>query len=158
MITHPAFIIALGVAWSTVGCAPGSDGETDRGDIEIPITEEIRIGRLEGPEEYIFGRLGAIAPAPDRSVYVAEAQLAEIRHLDGEGTCIGSFGRKGEGPGEFASIDGLAVLSDGRIVAWDADLRRLSVFNRTVSMRALPRYRRASAAGERSCGPGRAIS
>ena len=112
-------------------CAPDPDDAGGGGDVEIPITEEIRIGRLDGAEEYVFGRMGAIAPAPDRSVYVAEAQLGEIRHYDGGGRYIGAFGRKGEGPGEFESVDGLAVLSDGRVVVWDAGLRRLSVFSET---------------------------
>ncbi|MEX1181808.1 MAG: hypothetical protein WEF86_01135 [Gemmatimonadota bacterium] len=112
------------------GCEPSAEsGDVDgmAGDA-IAITEELRIGGLDGAEEYTFGRVSTLAPGPDGSVFVADAQIAAVRRYDAQGRHQVTIGRRGEGPGEFQSIDGLAVLDDGRMIAWDGGLRRLSIF------------------------------
>lgn len=95
---------------------------------EIQLTEELRVGGIDGPEEYTFGSVTTLAPAPDGSVVVADGQVPVIRRYDAAGQFIADVGRRGEGPGEYLSLDGLAALEDGRLVVWDGRLRRLSFF------------------------------
>ena len=73
------------------------------------LVEEIRIGNLTGDEAYTFGSVGALAPAPDGSLYVVDSQVPIIRRYDQDGQHIGDIGRRGEGPGEYQEVSGLAV-------------------------------------------------
>lgn len=113
------------------GCE-GSHGAAAAGAAaadSVAIAEELRIGGLDGPEEYTFGRVSTLAPGADGSVYVADGQISAIRRYDAQGHHQATIGRRGEGPGEFQAIDGIAVLDDGRLIVWDGGLRRLSIFD-----------------------------
>lgn len=77
----------------------------------IDTTAVVRIGVLEGPEEYVFGRIRGIAQRSDGTVVVADALARELRLYDLEGRFVRRVGRAGEGPGEFGTITGLALLA-----------------------------------------------
>ena len=48
-----------------------------------------------------------VLPGEDGTVYLAEATFSGVRHVDvGSGTLVRSWGREGEGPGEFGVIGG----------------------------------------------------
>ena len=101
-------------------------GESER---ELQLEESLRIGGLDGTEEYTFGFVSTLAPASDGSVYVADAQIPVVRRYDAQGRFMANIGRSGEGPGEYRSLDGLAGLTNGRLAVWDARLRRATLFN-----------------------------
>lgn len=130
MEAQRCFALAV-VSLIVQGCGATSDSERadSLGDHAVTITEVLRIGGLEGAEEYTFGRVTAVAPRPDDGVYVADGQVPIVRVYDSHGTHELDIGGRGEGPGEFASIDGMGVVEDQRVVVWDGQLRRLSVFN-----------------------------
>ena len=70
-----------------------------------------------GPEE--FGRVTTAALGPDDEVYVGDSQYLEIRVFGLDGEHHRTFGREGEGPGEFpAHINSLAWVGD-RLLALD---------------------------------------
>jgi len=97
------------------------------GDAEL--VADLTIGQLEGPDEYMFGRVRSLAVASDGSIYAYDEHVKRLRKYAPDGTYVATFGREGGGPGEYEQPDGgLAVLPDGRIVLRDPANARLSVY------------------------------
>ena len=95
---------------------------------EATLVPEITIGRLDGPEEYIFGRIGSIAVDDDWTVYVFDHQAYHVQVYDSAGTYVETLGGRGEGPGEFMYPEAIAMLPDGRLVVRDPGNMRVQVF------------------------------
>jgi len=96
------------------------------------LVPDLSIGVFDGPEEYIFGEIVSLARAADGTIYVMDRQVPALRVYEPDGTYRTTFGRAGEGPGEYQQPDGgLNVLSDGRIVLRDPGNARIQVFSPT---------------------------
>ena len=78
------------------------------------------------PDE--FGRIYDIALGPVQSVYVADEMNHEVRVFGVDGVHRFTFGRNGEGPGEFGRLFSVAWLGD-RLLTLDALLGRISEFS-----------------------------
>lgn len=79
------------------------------------LEEELRIGLVEGPPEYVFGRIRNLIPAGDGGVWVYDQQAVELRRFDEDGNHVLSVGRSGEGPGEFSGNACAHPGADGEI-------------------------------------------
>ena len=97
-------------------------------DGEATLVPEISIGKLDGPEELLFGGIRSIAVDDRRNVFVFDGQAQHVRVFDSDGAYVGTIGRRGEGPGEFGSAEAIAILPDGRLVVRDPGNRRIAVF------------------------------
>jgi hypothetical protein len=94
------------------------------------LVPEVAIGVLDGPEELIFGGVGALAVSPDGRIYALDRQIPAVRVFDSTGAYQMTLGRSGGGPGEFGSPDGgMAILSDGRLAVRDPGNARLQLFD-----------------------------
>jgi len=103
-------------------------GSVWREDAQLVPT--VSIGMLSGPDEYIFGQVASLARADDGTIYAMDRQVPALRVYNGDGTYRATFGRGGEGPGEYEQPDGgLNVLSDGRVVLRDPGNARIQVFS-----------------------------
>ncbi len=98
-------------------------------DAEARLVPEVSIGELDGADEYLFGRIGSLAVDDDRNVYVFDRQANHVRVFDAAGAYVATFGREGEGPGEFARAETIAVLPDGRLLVRDPGNMRVQVFD-----------------------------
>lgn len=98
-------------------------------DTEAKLVPEVSIGELEGADAYLFGRIGSLAVDNDRNVYVFDTQANHVRVFDATGTYLSTFGREGEGPGEFARAETIALLPDGRLLVRDPGNMRVQVFD-----------------------------
>lgn len=78
------------------------------------------------PDE--FGRVYDVALGPDESVYVADEMNHEVRVFGVDGVHRFSFGRQGEGPGEFGRLFSVVWLGGG-LLTLDALLGRISQFS-----------------------------
>lgn len=78
------------------------------------------------PQE--FGRVSAVALGPDETVFVADAVNHEIRVFGFDGEHVRTFGREGEGPGEFKSIYSVAWVGD-RLLVYDPPQGRITDFS-----------------------------
>jgi hypothetical protein len=81
--------------------------------------EEWRVGgEAVGPHSFDFNLGLALLP---RGGFVHYDYKAHILHfLDPEGHPLRSVGRQGNGPGEFAMVNGLVAFPDGRVIVSDA--------------------------------------
>ena len=91
--------------------------------------EELRIGRLEGNDDYIFGWISAIAVSADGTIYVADGVGPRLRMYDETGGYLGQIGRSGEGPGEYRQINGVVLTPSGELAIFDTSLRRITLFS-----------------------------
>ena len=84
------------------------------------------LAQTESPDE--FGWVSSVALGPDQAVYVADAMNDEIRVFGLDGVHRRTFGREGEGPGEFGYLHSLAWAGD-RLLALDGHLGRVTEFS-----------------------------
>lgn len=96
----------------------------------VRLIEDLRIGTLDGPEKYLFGRVAAVAARPsDGMIFVLDAQVPIIRQYDADGRFVRNVGREGEGPGEYRRVSGMEILPDGRLAVWDGNEGRITVYD-----------------------------
>ena len=90
----------------------------------------LRIGRNEGGDDGpdLFGRITQVIRLSSGDIAVAEGLANEIRVFDDGGGHLRTFGRNGEGPGEFTTLSTIAELPGDTIVAVDPRGGRASLF------------------------------
>jgi len=143
-------VLVVGAAFSTA-CSSGGDSDgalawvavhdtigdtvtvrTVSGSIwgdTADLVPEVSIGMLDGPEEYMLGSIVSLAIGADGTIYAMDQQVPALRVYNAEGTYRTTFGRPGDGPGEYERPDGgLNVLSDGRILLRDPANARIQVY------------------------------
>ena len=106
-----------------------------QGRVGLSLVIERQIGALDGPAELTFAGISDVAVNGTGEIYVADRQLAEIKKFDKDGKHLRTFGRKGQGPGEFQSIRVLSIGRRGEIIAFDDMLGRVSVFSDNGELR-----------------------
>jgi hypothetical protein len=79
------------------------------------VVEELRIGVIDGPLEYEFGRVDAIDVDADGRLYVLDRASQDVRVFDSSGDFLHRIGKPGEGPGEL-SANATPVLVTGESV------------------------------------------
>jgi hypothetical protein len=95
------------------------------------LTQEVRIGKADGPPEYAFGQLGYMAVTSKGSFFLFDYSDTQIRRYDSSGRFVGLVGRSGAGPGEYRRVSGMAVLGDSVLVVCDDGNRRITVLDTT---------------------------
>ena len=144
-----ACIVAVALSLAAVACAPDDPVADSQPDVVVDtigdtivvrtnsgsvwgadatLDPEVSIGEFEGPEEYLFGAVAAIAVDGDQNVFVLDWQAQEIRQYDAFGDYVGRLARRGEGPGELSLADAMAFLPDGRLVVPDQRNGRINLF------------------------------
>lgn len=98
---------------------------------EMAAEPALVIGRLSGPQEYLFGTITAVARNERGNVVVGDSQANEIRVFDPTGVHLRTLGGVGEGPGEFEALSDAWPVAGGNIVATDLALERVTVFDST---------------------------
>jgi hypothetical protein len=114
--------------------------------VVIPARPLLRLGTVDVGEAEQFERVVAVLRSANGAIVVADQGASQVRVFDARGSMLRTIGRRGEGPGEFLSLDGLFTLAD-TVFAWDGRLRRLSVFAPTGSLARTVTVQRSSSPG-----------
>lgn len=94
------------------------------------LVEELRIGRLEGPDEETFGFISEMAVDSAGGIYVFDRQVPALRYFNEQGEYVRTLGREGSGPGEYRNTTmGLAVRQDGRVILRDHRNARFNLYS-----------------------------
>jgi hypothetical protein len=92
------------------------------------LVEEASIGTVDGPDEYLLGRVQDITTDGER-IYILDAAINTVRVYDMHGTHLTSFGREGSGPGEFQQPRSVEVNpADGTLFVRDGQMSRIGIF------------------------------
>ncbi len=149
IVLGPAATLALAVV-TAVGPASGhsdASAQVTRDSAGIRIVENARpaddsrlpwrmgsepvvsIGEVLGEEPYLLDLVSDAIVLPDGRVVVANTGTNELRVYDAAGVHMATWGRRGEGPGEFMNRAGVDVWPGDSVVAWDYRNRAISVFD-----------------------------
>jgi hypothetical protein len=133
MLNRPLLQLCIFSAFATVAAAQEAVVVRSKGPgawgANLRLVEELRIGELEGAEEYTFGFIVDVLAGKDGSIFVAEVRPVGLRLYDARGKFVKKVGREGSGPGEYQQIDALVLLADGRIAVRDGRLGRVSILD-----------------------------
>ena len=112
-----------------IGSACGSPDRGGALPADIVTAEPgVEIGEIEGPLEYLFGKVVGVAVDTEGVVYVADAIDSSVRAYDTQGHYLKTIGAEGDGPGEFRHLLGLDLDQSGDLVVRGAF--RLTSFRR----------------------------
>lgn len=89
----------------------------------------VRLGAVQGSESEQFHRVRDAARLPDGRMAVLDAGNRNVRIFDPSGRHALSFGRQGEGPGEFSFPYQLEFLPPDILMVWDLQTWRTSWFD-----------------------------
>ncbi len=106
-----------------------------QGRAPVIMALEREIGALEGPAEVVFRQIADVAVNSKGEIFVADEQLTEIRKFDKEGKHLLTFGRRGQGPGEFQSIHVLSIDPRDDVMVFDGMVGSISIFSENGELR-----------------------
>ncbi|MYG49055.1 MAG: hypothetical protein F4164_06745 [Gemmatimonadales bacterium] len=103
------------------------ESDSPRG-VDLVLSDEplLRVGMLDGPDEYLFGNVSSAIRLEDGSVVVADEQSREVRMFDAGGRHVWTSGREGDGPGEYRGLALLRGCPEAAITVYDRRLRRIT--------------------------------
>ena len=84
---------------------------------------------MEADESLQLSRIRDATRLSDGRVVVADGGSAQLRVFDAAGTYSGSWGRRGQGPGEFTGLASVAAWRADSVATWDMWQNRVSVFD-----------------------------
>jgi hypothetical protein len=99
------------------------------------VEQVLRIGSVEGDENYTLAHVGGLAVGPNNQLFVSQPAEHHIRVFDREGRFVRRIGREGGGPGEFRSISDISYVH-GRLRVRDVGAGRVTDFSADGRVRA----------------------
>lgn len=92
------------------------------------ISEEISIGEVQGPEEYMFSDAVGLAVGDDENIFVVDAIEGYVKVYDRKGTFFKNIGKKGQGPGEMQSPQRIQITPQNELMVRDFQADRMVFF------------------------------
>jgi len=87
-----------------------------------------QLGQADGDTLLEFNRIRRSVTLADGRIAIALGQQPQIRLFDRSGHFVTAFGRPGQGPGEFRSLNSIQRIDGDTIVALDTQGRRITAF------------------------------
>lgn len=119
----PAALLAAGVNLAAEGgrSSPGPALQTQKPApalVQVKaliFKEELSIGVTEGDENYMFGSSVIFNVDDQGNIYATDWESKQIKKFGPDGQHILTFGRAGQGPGEFQNPGGVRFAKDGAL-------------------------------------------
>ncbi|MCP4549943.1 MAG: 6-bladed beta-propeller [bacterium] len=81
----------------------------------INMSELWRLGGETDDEDEFFGAITDMAVGENGDIYLLDKVLNQVKIFTADGEYLRTIGREGEGPGEFRSSNGMALIADGTV-------------------------------------------
>jgi len=107
-----------------------SNPKTPESKMRIVFTEELSIGEAEGDANYMFGNSVGFNTDDEGNFYVADYDNHRILKYDTEGKHLLTFGREGQGPGEFRVLSLPRFDKENNLYITDSLNQRISFFDK----------------------------
>jgi len=91
----------------------------ERDGDRIELVEDLVIGRGGGEADEAFYRARDLVVDADGRIYVLDSGNHRVQVFEADGTFLRSFGKEGQGPGEFVRPDWIALAGDVYLAAGD---------------------------------------
>ena len=145
-VVTPAFAMFMAAVWQA-GCLAKASAQATRDSAGIRIIENARpaddarlpwrigsepavsIGEVFGAEAYLLHQANDATILTDGRIVIANTGSYEIRVFDAAGVHLTTWGREGEGPGEFTGLSGVEPWPGDSVVAWNNSTWVISVFD-----------------------------
>lgn len=98
------------------------------GDEIFSVEEDLKIGVVEGDENYMFSHIRNFVVDENENIYVADMKETKIKVFDKNGKFLRVFGKTGEGPGEIGRIYGIQITTKNELLVNDGRNRKLLYF------------------------------
>ena len=95
----------------------------------IILKEELTLGEEQANPEHSFSSLSSFSVDDSGNIYVVDGKENKIKIYRGDESFLRSFGRRGQGPGEFQGASQIVILPDGNQIVTDFMGRRLVFFS-----------------------------
>ena len=93
--------------------------------LDADFEEVYRVGSIAGEDWEQFGKIAATGFDAAGNLYVLDPQASRVVVVAPDGSHLHTYGREGDGPGEFRQAARMLVMADGRTMIFD---RRHSAF------------------------------
>lgn len=97
------------------------------GGVTVRLSQDLVIGKIEGADHEMFGRVSDIVVDTKGSVYVADVGYQRVHQYDNSGAFVRGLGHGGEGPGEYR--DPFALTTDPAGNLYVASRSKVSIFD-----------------------------
>ncbi|MBN2790795.1 MAG: 6-bladed beta-propeller [Candidatus Delongbacteria bacterium] len=97
-------------------------------DFDPGLKLKIKISGTESdddPEERVFSKVSDIVVDSKGSIYIADSHSSTIKKFDRAGKYIKTFGRLGNGPGEYGMLGDMSIFNDTIVVFDQAAIKRV---------------------------------
>jgi len=84
-------------------------------DLEIRLEESLEIGR----EDLLFGSVTAVCEDESGNFYVVDQREHKVYRFSRDGKLLGSFGQRGQGPGDFQRPNRISLTPEGHLAVAD---------------------------------------
>lgn len=101
------------------------DGDWGTG---LSLVPDLVIGGSDEDPDAIFGGLGPMALLPGGGVVVVDWMGPRVLEYDAQGRLVRTFGRKGQGPGEYEDAS-VAAVAGGHLAVADVGNRKIIMFD-----------------------------
>lgn len=81
------------------------------GNEVFSIEEDLKIGEVEGDENYMFSQIRYLAVDNAENIYVADTKEMHVKVFDKNGEFLRVIGKAGQGPGEIGRIYGIQITA-----------------------------------------------
>jgi len=95
----------------------------------LKLTEDLCIGKETKDENSMFSRLGSIQVDDDGNIYVLDTKEILVKVYDKNGKHLRTFGKKGQGPGEFQSASRMYMAEREKLTFLDTGNKRFSYYS-----------------------------
>jgi hypothetical protein len=96
---------------------------------DIVFKEELILGSTGGDPKTTFGEFISYTVDDQENVYILDWRAKTVRKFGPRGDYLLSFGKAGQGPGEFSYPEEIRFLPAGHLIIFEGESQKFSVFN-----------------------------